>query len=130
MYINISKRNILEVVDEESLQIACVRYLRMTDLTFTSNGLPEFLDDDDKRIRACSRGYLIGSPDLVILNPNEKFNSLSIELKSPTGFGTISKSQKLVLDSLEDECNSYCAVINSLPEFVEIVTKYTYNLIN
>ena len=124
VFTHFENRHIYNIVDEESLQKACVKYLQETSLVYTINGLPEFLDTDKKRISACSRGYLIGCPDLLILTPNNSYNMLVVELKSPTGFGTLSRPQRMVLDSLEKDCKACCVVINDFAAFVEIIQKY------
>lgn len=129
VFTHFENRHIYNIVDEESLQKACVKYLQETTLTYTSNGLPVFLDTKEKRTDACSSGYRVGSPDLLILTPNSTYNMLAIELKAPTGFGTLTRAQGMMLEELEKDCKACCIVINDFGTFVEIIQKYVNDLL-
>ena len=48
MFVDYNNCHKLFLEDEESLQIACVKYLKKFDLLFTSCGLSEFLNTDEK----------------------------------------------------------------------------------
>ena len=124
MYVDIDTQHVLVIRTETDLQRACVKYLRDTTLIFSSFGDSEFLDTVKKRVQTVSSGYLVGSPDLLIMTPHSGYNMLAFEFKSPTYTGKLSENQQMVLSSLESKCNAYCAVINSYSCFVEIVQKY------
>ena len=119
--------HLLTLSNEESLQIVCVRYLRKTGLLFTSTGLAEFLNTDEKRVKSYQLGFQKGMPDLIVFTPNETYNMLVIELKTPWGNGELSTEQSKVLDTFEKDCQAFCCVLNSIEVFVEIVTKYVNN---
>ena len=121
------QNHLLTLTNEESLQIACVKYLRKTDLLYSSNGLSDCLDTDEKRVRSYQLGYKKGMPDLIIFTPNETYNMLVVELKNPWGNGDLSTDQSKVLDTFEKDCKAFCCVLNSIEAFVEIVTKYVHN---
>ena len=123
------QNHLLTLTNEESLQIACVRYLRKTDLLFTSNGLPDNLDTDEKRVKSYQLGYKKGMPDLIIFTPNGTYNMLVIELKNPWGTGELSTDQSKVLDRFEKDCKAFCCVLNSIEAFVEIVPKYVHDVL-
>jgi len=117
------------LTNEESLQIACVRYLRKTDSIFSFNGLAESLNTDEKRVQSHQLGYKKGMPDLIIFTPNDTYNMLVLELKSVWGTGELSTDQIKVSDVFETECKVFCCVSNSIESFVEIVTKYINDLL-
>jgi len=127
VFLEYDKKQLLTLSNEESLQIACVRYLRSTNLLFSSNGLAECLDTDEKRVKSYLLGYKKGIPDLIIFSPNNTYNMLIIELKTPWGNGELSTDQCKVLEQFETESKAFCCVINSVEVFVEIVQKYINN---
>lgn len=55
-----------------------------------SVGLGEMQDTEAKRIDAFKKGYLSGTPDLIIMNKTRKYDGFLIELKTPKGNGKIS----------------------------------------
>ena len=130
VFYDFENKNILNLASEETLQLACVKYLRKCeDSLFSCNGIPDTLDTDDKRINAYNLGYLKGCPDLIIYLSNDKYNLLCIEFKNCYGSGVLSKEQNIVLERLEKDCKAFCCVINSLEAFVEIYIKYVNNLL-
>ena len=122
-------KHLLNLGSEDQLQMACVKYLRTTDVIFSCNGLAECLDTDEKRVKSYQMGYSKGMPDLIIYTPNRSYNMLCIELKTPWGNGEISPAQVKKLDSLERECKAFCCVLNSIEAFVEIVQRYLNDLL-
>ena len=84
VFLEYDKKYLLTLSSEESLQIACVRYLRNTDLLFSSNGQAECLDTDEKGIKSYQLGYKKGMPDLNIFTPNKSYNMLR-GTKKPMG---------------------------------------------
>jgi hypothetical protein len=129
VFLEYDKKYLLTLSSEESLQIACVRYLRNTDLLFSSNGQAECLDTDEKGIKSYQLGYKKGMPDLIIFTPNKSYNMLVVELKNCFGSGELSTEQCKVLNNFETECKAFCCVLNSIEAFVEILTKYIHNLL-
>lgn len=129
MIINIDKRCMYDSKSEESLQRDVVKYLNTTDLLFSCQGLEQMLDTDNKRINAKKLGYKNGMPDIIVYTPNDTYSGLAIELKSPNGFGQMSKQQIEVLNQLETESNYYSCALNDFAEVVQTVTRYIYNVL-
>jgi hypothetical protein len=46
--------------------------------------LGDLQDNSTKRIETYKKGYMKGTTDLIILNPNKYYNGIAIEFKSPT----------------------------------------------
>ena len=126
---NYQIKNTIIIQNEENLQEQVVRFLRteFPDLLFSANGLSENLNTDSKRIKACKLGYTNGTPDLIIYSKNKQFNGMALELKSPTGFGVISKVQDGFLKKLKKQ-NYLCIVSNDYTEIVRYLTMYYYDI--
>ena len=129
MIINIDERHMYDSKSEESLQKDVVKYLKTSDLLFSCQGLEQMLDTDNKRINAKKLGYKNGMPDIIIYTPNDTYSGLAIELKSPNGFGQMSKQQIEVLNQLETESNYYCCALNDFAEVVQTITRYIHNVL-
>ena len=56
-------------------------------------GLGENQDTEEKRLDSYKKGYLCGTPDLMILNYHKDYRGLCIEFKSPTNNYCVSESQ-------------------------------------
>ena len=56
-------------------------------------GLGENQDTEEKRLDSYKKGYLRGTPDLMILNYHKDYRGLCIEFKSPTNNYEVSESQ-------------------------------------
>ena len=56
-------------------------------------GLGENQDTEEKRLDSYKKGYLCGTPDLMILNYHKDYRGLCIEFKSPTNNYEVSESQ-------------------------------------
>ena len=56
-------------------------------------GLGENQDTEEKRLDSYKKGYLRGTPDLMILNYHKDYQGLCIEFKSPTDNYCVSESQ-------------------------------------
>jgi hypothetical protein len=124
----IDTRHIINITTEKQLQEEVVKYLRQTDLLFCSS-LGGFLDTDQRRIEAVKAGYNAGIPDIIIFTSNSGYNSLALELKAPSGFGAIKKTQLDWLSRLEVESNSFTLCSNDYTEILEVIIKYTHGLL-
>ena len=63
---------------------------------FTAS-LGENQDTINKRTESHKKGYLRGSPDLIINNLHKHYTGLTIEFKSPNGKGILSYDQSKML---------------------------------
>ena len=59
--------------------------------------LGENQDTVYKRIDSFKKGYLRGSPDLIINNLHKRYSGFTIEMKSPKGKGVLSPDQSMML---------------------------------
>ena len=126
---NYENKNTIVIQNEENLQEAIVKFLKhqFPDLLFSANGLSDNLNTDQKRIKASKMGYINGTPDLIIYSKNKQFNGVAIEIKSPTGFGSLSKVQDDFLKKLKKN-NYLCLVSNDYSDIVRYITMYFYDI--
>ena len=96
-------------------------------------GLGENQDTPEKRINSWKKGYLRGTPDLMILNYHKDYNGLCIEFKSPTNYYEISDAQKEMKERYKINCykfilsNDYdyiCKRLHKYMEGIRIPCKY------
>ena len=126
---NFQQKNTIILQNEENLQEQLVKFLRkdFPDLLFSSNGMEENLNTDQKRIKASKMGYTNGTPDLIIYSKNKQYSGFAIEIKSPTGFGNLSKVQDDFLKKLKKN-NYLCLVSNDYSEIIRYITMYFYDV--
>ena len=64
--------------------------------------LGENQDTDRKRIDSFKKGYLRGSPDLIINNLHKHYTGFCIEFKSTKGNGVLSPDQSMILSQYQN----------------------------
>ena len=128
LFCKIENNNTLNIQNELDLHKAIVKFLKTTDLLFTCP-LPCDLDTDEKRIMSSLKGYTKGTPDIFIFNKNNSYNGLAIELKTPKGYGTISKSQYAFIENLSCECDYFVLVSNDFSTIIECIVKYSHGIL-
>ena len=74
-------------------------------------GLGENQDTENKRLDSCKKGYLRGTPDLMILNYHKDYRGLCIEFKSPTNNYCVSESQIKMKEKYRN--NGYAFVLSN-----------------
>ena len=98
-----------------------------------SIGLGENQDSVNKRINSFKKGYLRGTPDLIVHNLNKHYTGLAIELKSPCEQGVLSTDQSKMLRQYQSNgfktlvSNDYDHIIEQLIEYfrdVRILCSY------
>ena len=57
----------------------------------------ELQDTPHKRLNMARKGYLSGTPDILILNRHDTYTGFAIELKTPNGSGRLSDNQQAAL---------------------------------
>ena len=96
-------------------------------------GLGENQDTSEKRLDSYKKGYLRGSPDLMILDYHKDYNGLCIEFKSPTNYYEISDAQKEMKERYKINCykfilsNDYdyiCKRLHKYMDGIRIPCKY------
>ena len=86
-----------KIENEMDLHVKVVSFLkkRYPHSLFTVT-LCENQDTVHKRIDSFKKGYLRGSPDLIINNLHKCYSSFAIEMKSPKGNGVMSSDQSMM----------------------------------
>ena len=76
-----------------------------------------------KRIDSFKKGYLRGSPDLIINNLHKHYTGFCIEFKSPKGNGVLSPDQAMIL--LQYQNNGFKTLVsNDYDHIIEQVIQY------
>jgi hypothetical protein len=112
---------------EERVQIDIVEYIRYQYpnalITATMGG--QFQKHYSQRLKAKRTGYLKGVSDLLIFEPNEKYNGLFIELKKDKkSYPT--KEQKLFIQNALDR-GYYAICCKGFAHCKEVIDKYFKN---
>ena len=74
-------------------------------------GLGENQDTEEKRLDSYKKGYLHGTPDLMILNYHKDYRGLCIEFKSPTNNYCVSEAQLKMKKKYKD--NGYAFLLSN-----------------
>ena len=90
-------------------------------------------DTVHKRIDSFKKGYLRGSPDLIINNLHKRYSSFAIKMKTPKGNGILSPDQSVMLRQYQNNgfrtlvSNDYDHIIEQIIEYfrdVRILCSY------
>ena len=85
--------------------------------------LGENQDTVHKRIDSFKKGYLRGSPDLIINNLHKNYAGFCIEFKSPKGNGVLSPDQSIIL--LQYQNNGFKILLsNDYDQIIEQIIEY------
>ena len=87
-----------KIENETDLHVKVVSFLKKRFLhsLFTAT-LGENQCTSTMRIDSYKKGYLRGSPDLIIKNLHKHYTGFAIEFKSPKGNGVLSPDQSMIL---------------------------------
>ena len=118
-----------KIESEADLHVKVVSFLkkRYPHSLFTVT-LDENQNTSIKRIESHRKGYLRGSPDLIINNLHEHYTGFTIEFKSPKGNGILSPDQSMMLRQYQNNgfktlvSNDYDHIIEQLIEYFRDVT--------
>ena len=101
-----------KIENEMDLHVKVVSFLkkRYPHSLFTVT-LGENQDTVHKRIDSFKKGYLHGSPDLIINNLHKHYTGFCIEFKSPKGNGVLSPDQSMIL--LQYKNNGFKTLVNN-----------------
>ena len=110
-----------KIENEMDLHVKVVSFLkkRYPHSLFTVT-LGENQDTAFKRINSFKKGYLRGSPDLIINNRHKHYTGFCIEFKSPKGNGILSPDQSMMLQQYQNNgfktlvSNDYDHIIEQL----------------
>ena len=85
--------------------------------------LGENQDTVHKRIDSFKKGYLRGSPDLIINNLHKCYSGLAKEMKSPKGNGVLSPDQSMMLRQYQN--NGFKTIVsNDYDQIIEQIIEY------
>ena len=113
-----------KIENEMDLHVKVVSFLkkRYPHSLFTVT-LGENQDTAFKRIDSFKKGYLRGSPDLIINNLHKHYTGFYIEFKSPKGNGILSPDQSMIL--LQYQNNGFKTLVsNDYDHIIEQVIEY------
>ena len=115
---------IFKIESETDLHVKVVSFLkkRYPHSLFTVT-LGENQDTAFKRIDSFKKGYLHGSPDLVINNLHKHYTGFCIEFKSPKGNGVLSPDQSMMLRQYQT--NGFKTLVsNNYDQIIEQIIEY------
>ena len=123
-----------KIENETDLHVKVVSFLkkRYPHSLFTVT-LGENQDTVYKRIDSFKKGYLRGSPDLLINNLHKRYTGFCIKMKSPKGNGVLSPDQSMMLRQYQSNgfktlvSNDYDHIIEQIIEYfrdVRILCSY------
>ena len=113
-----------KIENETDLHVKVVSFLkkRYPHSLFTVT-LGENQDTAFKRIDSFKKGYLRGSPDLIINNLHKHYTGFCIEFKSPKGNGILSPDQSMIL--LQYQNNGFKTLVsNDYDQIIEQIIEY------
>ena len=113
-----------KIENEMDLHVKVVSFLkkRYPHSLFTVT-LGENQDTVHKRIDSFKKGYLRGSPDLIINNLHKHYTGFCIELKSPKGNGVLSPDQSMMLRQYQT--NGFKTLVsNDYDQIIEQIIEY------
>ena len=113
-----------KIENEMDLHTKVVSFLkkRYPDSIFIAT-LGENQDSSKKRIESYRKGYLRGSPDLIINNLHKHYTGFAIKFKNPNGKGILSDDQSNMLQQYQNNgfktlvSNDYDQIIKQLIEY-------------
>ena len=117
-----------KIENETDLHVKVVSFLkkRHPHSLFTVT-LGENQDTAFKRIDSFKKGYLRGSPDMIINNLHKHYTGFCIEFKSPKGSGVLSPDQSMMLQQYQSNgfktlvSNDYDQIVEQLIEYFKDV---------
>ena len=113
-----------KIENEMDLHVKVVSFLkkRYPHSLFTVT-LGENQDTVHKRIDSFKKGYLRGSPDLIINNLHKHYTGFCIKFKSPKGNGVLSPDQSMIL--LQYQNNDFKTLVsNDYDHIIEQIIEY------
>ena len=113
-----------KIENETDLHVKVISFLkkRYPHSLFTVT-LGENQDTVHKRINSFKKGYLRGSPDLMINNLHKHYTGFCIQFKSPKGNGILSPDQSMIL--LQYQNNGFKTLVsNDYDHIIEHLIEY------
>ena len=113
-----------KIENETDLHVKVVSFLKKSyPISLFTVTLGENQDTVHKRIDSFKKGYLRGSPDLIINNLHKHYTGFCIEFKSPKGNGVLSPDQSMIL--LQYQNNGFKIIVsNDYDQIIEQIIEY------
>ena len=119
-----SRQLCFKIMNERNLHIKVISYIRNNHPNaILCAGLGELQNSSTKQIEAYKKGYMKGQFDITILNNHKKYNFLAVELKSPTGLGSLSSQQRNMADIYKLN-NGQVLISNNYDEIILTIHEY------
>ena len=116
--------NQLMLMNGRDLHCKVVAYIRKYHKSALQKiGLVELQDTKYKRLDAYNKGYMGGTPDIIIMNFRKKHSGFYIELKTPKGNCILSDNQKSLLELYRND-NYNTLVSNDYDELHREIDHY------
>ena len=116
------------IENETDLHVKVVSFLKKRyPHSLFSVSLGENQDSANERIDSFRKGYIKGSPDMIINNLHKHYTGFCIEFKNPTGRGFLSPEQSTVLQQYQSNgfktlvSNDYDQIVEQLIEYFKDV---------
>ena len=120
MAYNISQNTRINILNEKDLHFKVLDFMNQyLPNAIIIPGLGEHQITPKMRCESKRKGYVSGTPDILILNNHRQYNGCAIELKTPMGTGILSDNQATFLDKLDD--NNYEIIISN--NYEELILK-------
>ena len=113
-----------KIENETDLHVKVVSFLkkRFPHSIFVAS-LGENQDTSIKRIDSFNKGYIKGTPDLIINNLHKYYTGFAIEFKTPKGYGTLSNEQSNILSHYQ--LNGFKTLVsNDYDHIIEQIIDY------
>ena len=113
-----------KIENENDLHIKVVSFLkkRFPHSIFVT-ALGENQDTSIKRIGSFNKGYMKGTPDLIINNLHKYYTGFAIEFKTPKGYGSLSNEQSNIL--FHYQLNGFKTLVsNDYDHIIEQIIEY------
>ena len=113
-----------KIENETNLHVKVVSFLKKRYPHSLFNvTLGENQDTVHKRIDSFKKGYLRGSPDLIINNLHKHYSGFAIEMKSRKGNGVLSPDQSMILRQYQS--NGFKTLVsNDYDQIIEQIIEY------
>ena len=113
-----------KIENENDLHIKVVSFLKKRfPYSIFVAALGENQDTSIKRIDSFNKGYMKGTPDLIINNLHKCYTGFAIEFKTPKGYGSLSNEQSNIL--FHYQLNGFKTLVsNDYDHIIEQVLEY------
>jgi prophage antirepressor-like protein len=114
----------ISIMNEKDLHFKVIAFIKkyLPDAIIVP-GLGENQTTPHLRYESKLKGYISGTPDILILNKHVQYSGLAIELKTPNGKGILSDNQELFLNKLNNN-NFKTVIANDYDEVIVLLLEY------